>query len=94
MVNFIKRYALFDELYITINYSNKILKNQKVKYYLEVNILEFLKDKIKFKWKCVENKKGQKRIQQLCYNNETKIEEKTNKSNIGGFMESEIISLL
>ena len=94
MINFIKRYVLFDELYITLNYSKKILENQKVKYFLELNILEFLKDEMKFKWTCVENKNGQKRIQQLCYNNETKIEEKTNIPNIGGFMESETISLL
>ena len=94
MINFIKKYVIFNELYITLYYNKTILENQKVKYFLEKNILEYFQDKMKFKWACVVNKNGQKRIQQLCYNNETKIEEKNNLLNNEGYIDSETISLL
>ena len=90
MINFIKNYALFNELYISLYYHKTILENKKVKYYIEPDILEYFQDKMKFKWTCVENKKSQ-RIQQLCYTNGTKTDEfQINK----GFINSETLSLL
>ena len=82
MINFIKNYVSFDELYITLNYNKINLENKKVEFYLEKKILEFFKIQLGFKWVSIENIKGQKRKQQLCYknNNYTNSKDNNNKS--------------
>ena len=70
MINFIKYFVNFDELYITLNYNKQIIEEEKIQFNLDQKILEFFKIQMKFSWVCIENINGQGRKQQLCYKNE------------------------
>ena len=101
MINFIKNYVNFDELYITLNY-NKIITEEGIeKFILNEKILEFFKKKMHFGWVCVENIIGKSRKQKLSYKNEKKNDnENENEEDINinnndtGFLSSETISVL
>ena len=91
MINFIKNFVSFDELYITLNYKKIILEEEKIEFILEPKILDFFKNQMGFSWFCIENIKGQGRRQQLYYinNNINGI-----KSDIKNYLNSESLFLL
>jgi len=99
MINFIKNYVIFDELYVTLNYNKIILEEGKEKYILNEKILKFFKKEMNFAWVCVENIIGKSRKQKLSYKNEKKNENENEEdininNNDTGFLSSETISLL
>ena len=90
MINFIKNYINFDELYITLNYKKIITEEEKTEFILEPKILDFFKNQMGFSWFCIENIKGKGRRQQLYYkNNINDI-----KQDIKNYLNSESLFLL
>ena len=90
MINFIKNYVNFDELYITLNYKKTIIEEEKIQFLLEPKFLDFFKNQMGFSWFCIENIRGEGRRQQLCYKNNNK----GIKQDINNYFNSESLFLL
>jgi hypothetical protein len=97
MINFIKNYVNYNEIYIILNY-NKIVVNEKIQFKLNEEILSFFKYKMKFIWVCVENIKEKSRKQKLIYRKENKKVDEDDYyidiTNEHGFLSSETFTIL
>jgi len=93
-IKFIKIYASFNKLYITLNYKKLIYEDKKVEYKLDERILNLFRQKMAFSWSCIKNIQGKLRKQKLCYINEKSKRINEENINNNGSINLENISML